>query len=78
LESVQYMELFLTSPRGLVVAAISPVFKAKEDGYCCSSIFAGSSSERNSRLDRAVLNISSVMEEPLVLSGELRPSASLA
>ena len=76
MESGQYMELFLTRPWGL--AAISPVLNTKEDGCCCSSILAGSSSDKNSRFERAVLNISSVMDEPLVLSGELRPSASLA
>jgi hypothetical protein len=32
-----------------------------------------SSSERNSRLLSAVLNISSVIEEPLVFRGELAP-----
>jgi hypothetical protein len=37
----------------------------------------GSSSERNSKLLRAVLNISSVIEEPLELRGELS-SASFA
>ena len=67
--SGQYIELFLIIPEGFGEATISPVFKLKDAG-CCSSTTLGSSSERNSRFERAVLNISSVIDDPLVFKGE--------